>query len=61
MDIIERNNDHVPKSTLDFIVVRRRGREGPKMTWRRQVVEQVGLKKNNAIDRPKWLNAVYKL
>ena len=48
---------------LDFEVFGRRCRQ-PKMTWRKYVVKQVdkiGLKKGDAIDIPKWHDAVNKL
>ena len=52
------------KRALDFEVVGRRGHGPPKMTWRRQVakqVEEIGLKKEDTIDRLHWCDAVNKL
>ena len=49
---------------LDFKAVGRRDHRQLKMTRRRQVVKQVdeiGLKREDAIDRSKWHNAVNKL
>ena len=55
---------HVLRRALDFEVVERRGCKRPNMTWKRQVEEhitQIGLKRNNAIDRVKWRNGVHEL
>ena len=48
------------RRALNFEVVWRRRRGRPKMTWKRQV-EENGLKEDDAIDRPKWRDAVNKL
>ena len=59
--VLRRDSDDVLKRTLGFEVVGRRRCRRPKMTWRRQVakqVEEIELKKNDAIDRPKWRDAV---
>ena len=58
------NNGDVLRRTLYFEVARRRGRGLPNMTWKKQVEEhtnQIGLKKEDAIDRTKWRDGVYKL
>ena len=55
---------HVLRRALNFEVAERRGRGRPNMTWKRQVEEhtdQIGLKKENAIDRVKWRYGVYEL
>ena len=42
----------------------RKGRGRPNMTWKRQVekhTDQIGLKKEDAIDRAKWRDGVYEL
>ena len=42
----------------------KRGRGRPNMTWKRQVEEhtnQIGLKREDAIDRVKWRNGIYEL
>ena len=60
---LRRDNDDVLRTVLDFEVVWRRKRGQPKMMWRRQIVQQaeeIGLKKEDAIDRPKWRDAVDK-
>ena len=52
------------RRALDFEVVGRRGHGQPHMTWKRQVEEhinQIELKRVDAIDRVKWCNGVYKL
>ena len=52
------------KTALDFEVAGRRGRGQSNMTWKRQVEEhinQIGLEREDAIDRVKWHNGVYKL
>ena len=49
---------------LDFEVAGRRGRGRPNMTWKRQVekhIKQIGLKREDAIDRVKWRKGVCKL
>ena len=54
--VLRRDKDNVLRRTLDFEVVGRRGRGQPKMTGRRQMVtqvEEIGLKKEDAIDRLK--------
>ena len=52
------------RRALDFEVIGKRRCGRPKMTWRRQVVEQfeeIGLKKEDAINKAKWSKAVNKL
>ena len=53
----------VLRRVLDFEVAER-GHGQPNMMWKRQVEEhtnQIGLKREDAIDRVKWHNGVYKL
>ena len=61
--VLRRDNDDVLKRTLDFEVAeRRRGR--PNITWKRQAeehIDQIGMKKEDAIDRVKWRDGVYEL
>ena len=60
---MRRDNGDVLRRALDFEVARR-GRGRPNMTWKKQVekhINQIGLKKEDAIDRVKWRNGVYKL
>ena len=62
--ILRRDNDNVLRRALDFEVARRRGRGRPNMTWKRQVEEhtnQLGLKREDAVDTVKWRNGVYEL
>ena len=62
--VLRRDNGDVLRRALDFEVAGRRGRGRPNMTWKRQVEEhtnQVGLKREDAIDRAKRRNVVYKL
>ena len=59
-----RSYGHVLRRWLDFEVARRRGRGRPNMTCKRQVEEhtdQIGPKKEDAIDRAKWRDVVYEL
>ena len=59
---VENNGDAL--RALDFEVAGRRGRERPNMTWKRQVEEhinQIGLKREDAIGRVKRRNGVYEL
>ena len=55
---------HVLRRALDFEVAGRRGRWRPNMMWKKQVEEhinQIGPKREDAIDRVKWHNGVYEL
>ena len=61
---LRRGNGDVLRRTLEFEVAGRRGRGLPNMAWKRQVEEhtnQIGLKRENAIDRVKWRNGAYEL
>ena len=61
--MLEEGNGDVLKA-FDFEVVEKRERGRPKMTWKRQAVRRVreiGLRKEDAIDKPKWCNAADKL
>ena len=58
--VLRRDSD-VSRRLLDFKVVETKGRGQPKMTRRRLVVEQIGIKKEETIDRKKWRNTVYEL
>ena len=60
----KRDYGDVLRRALDFEVVGRRGRGRPNMIWKRQVEEhinQIGLKRADAIDRAKWRKGVYEL
>ena len=60
----KRDNGDVLRRALNFEAVGRRGRGRLNMTWQKQVEEhinQIRLKKRNAIDRVKWRNGVYEL
>ena len=62
--VLRRNYGDVLRRALDFEVAGRRGRGRPNMTWKRQLEEyinQIGLKRKDAIDRVKWRNDVYEL
>ena len=62
--VFRRDNDDALRGALDFKVVRRRVHVRPKMTGIRQVLEQVeeiGLKEEDAIHKPKWRHAVNRL
>ena len=62
--VLRRDNGDALRRALDFEVVARRGRGRPNMTWKRQVEEhnnQIGLKREDAIDRVKWRDGVYEL
>ena len=61
---LRRDSDDALRRALDFEVAERRGRGRPNMTWKRQVlkhINQIGLKREDAIDRVKWRDGVYKL
>ena len=50
------------KRALGFEAVGIRGRGRSRMKWRKQVeehIEQLGIKREDAIDRAKWRGAVY--
>ena len=62
--VLRRDNRDVLRRALGFGVAGRRGRGRPNMTWKRQVEEhinQIGLKKEDASDRTKWCDGIYKL
>ena len=62
--VLRRDNGDVFRRALGFEVVGRRGRVRLNMTWKRQVEEhinQIELKRRDAIDRVKWRNGVYEL
>ena len=62
--VLRRDSGDVLRRALDFEVARRRERGPPNMTWKRQVEEhinQIGLKREDAIHRVKWRNGVYEL
>ena len=52
--LLGRNNDAVSKRALDSKMVGRRGHKRPKITLKRQVVEQIGLKIKYAIKCLNW-------
>ena len=55
-DFLRKDGDDVLKRVMNFETVGGRGRGRPEMTWRRQVekhIEQIELKKKDAIDRTK--------
>ena len=60
-----RDNDDVLRiMVLVFEVAGRKGCERSNMVWKIQVEEhdnQIGLKKEDAIDRAKWRDGVYEL
>ena len=58
--VLRRDNGDVLRRWLNF-GAGRRGRGRPNMMWMRQVEEhinQIGLKRKDAIDRVKWRNGV---
>ena len=62
--VLRRDNGNVLRRALVFEVAGRRGHGGLNVTWKRQVEEhinQIGLKREDAIDRVKWQDGVYKL
>ena len=62
--VLRRDNGDVLRRALDFEVAARRGHRRPNMTWKRPVekhTDQIGLKREDAIDRVKWRNRVYEL
>ena len=62
--VLRRDNGDALRRALDFEVAERRGGGRPNMTWMRQVekhINQIGLKRKDAIDRVKWHNGVNEL
>ena len=62
--VLRRDNGDVLRRALDFEVAERRGRGRPNMTWKRHVEEhinQIELKRKDAIDRVNWRIGVYEL
>ena len=62
--VLRRNNGDVLRRALDFEVAERKGHGQTNMTWKKQVEEhtdQIGPKKESAIDRTKRRDNVYKL
>ena len=62
--VLRRDNGNALRRALDFKVAERKGRGRPNMTWKRQVAkytDQIGLKKEDAIDRTKWRDRIHKL
>ena len=60
---LRRENDNVLRRALDFEVAGRREHGRPNIAWKRQLKEhtgQIGLKKEDAIDRTKSCDGVYK-
>ena len=61
--VLRKDSGDVLRKAVDFEVVGRRGLGQLNMTLKRQVEEhtnQIGLKREDAIDRAKWRNGVYK-
>ena len=61
---LRRNNGDVLRRALDFEVAGRKRRGRPNMTRKRQVeehIDQIGLKRKDAVDRTKWRDGVGKL
>ena len=62
--LLRRDNGDVLRRALDIEVVERRELGRPNMTRKRQVekhINQIVLKRKDAIDRMKWRNGVYEL
>ena len=62
--LLRRDNNDVLRRALDFEVAGRRGRGRQNMRWKRQVekhINQIGMKRLDAIDRVKWRDGVYQL
>ena len=57
------DNGDVLRRALDFKVTGRRGRGQSDKMWKKEKghTDQIGLKKEDAIDRTKWRDGVYKL
>ena len=59
--VLRRDNDDILRRVLDFEVAGKRRHGWPNMTWKKHVEEhinQIGLKRKDAIDRVKWHNSV---
>ena len=61
---MRRDNGDALRRWLDFEVAGRRGRGRPNMKWKRKVekhTDQVGMKKEDAMDRAKYCDREYEL
>ena len=61
--VLRRDDGDILRRAMDFEVAGRRGHGRPNITWKRQVEEntnQIGLKKEDIIDRTKWRDGSYK-
>ena len=62
--VLRRDNGDFLRRKLDLKVAEKIVREQPIITWKRQVEEhinQIGLKRKDAIDRVLWCNGAYEL
>ena len=62
--VLRRDNGDILRRALNSELAGKRGRGQLNLTWRRQVEEyinQIRLKRKDAIDRVKWPNGVYEL
>ena len=62
--VLRRDNNEVLRRTLDFEVFGKSGRGRPNMACKRQMeehIDQIALNKEDATDRTKRRNGVYKL
>ena len=62
--VLRRDNGDALRRWLHFEVAGRRGRGRPNMKWKRKVEEhtdQIGMKKEDAIDRAQYRDRVYEL
>ena len=62
--VLGRNTGDVLRRALNFEVAGRRRPGRPNMTWKKQAqeyIDQIGMKKEDAIDRTKWRDGIYKL
>ena len=62
--VLRRDNSDVLRRAFGFEVAGKRGCGRPNMTWKRQGEEhinQIGLKRKDAIAKFKWRDGVYKL
>ena len=56
--VLRRDDDSVLIIPLDLKVSGKRKRGRPKKTWKKQVEEKIGLKKEDALNRAKWKDGV---
>ena len=56
--MLRRDDDNVLRVAMNLEVSGKRKQERPKKTWKKQVEEEISLKKEDALNRDKWRDEV---